>query len=303
MRIYQIIKKAAASVANEDDASSSGDAGTVVLVVRNDAGATLTDADLDYTAIAADAAGRIGVTPLGGTFTVTVTAMPALPAGTDNIGDVDVVTVPAPLSTTGNGTAATAMRVTLASDSTGTTAVTQATASSLNAQVVGNVAHDAADSGNPVKIGLKAQSALPTAATTTRRTDAIGDLWGRQLVAHIDPAMQKHANKNYTSQQTGTDVITPTSGKKLAITSVFIGSYGTTAGRLILWFGDNADTTFTQDTDQVLLAGSFAPSASSKPGVSFTPATPVFCTTADRELHITTDAALSCDVTIEYYEW
>lgn len=50
---------------------------------------------------------------------VPITGLPALPAGTNNIGDVDVLTVPAPLSTTGNGTAATALRVTVASDSTG----------------------------------------------------------------------------------------------------------------------------------------------------------------------------------------
>lgn len=43
----------------------------------------------------------------------------ALPSGTNNIGDVDVLTVPAPLSTTGGGTEATALRVTIASDSTG----------------------------------------------------------------------------------------------------------------------------------------------------------------------------------------
>src|SRR5688500_17900522 len=42
-----------------------------------------------------------------------------LPAGTNNIGDVDIITVPAPLSTSGGGTEATALRVTIASDSTG----------------------------------------------------------------------------------------------------------------------------------------------------------------------------------------
>lgn len=47
----------------------------------------------------------------------------ALPAGTNNIGDVDVLTVPAPLSTTGGGTEATALRVTLANDSTGVVSV------------------------------------------------------------------------------------------------------------------------------------------------------------------------------------
>lgn len=72
----------------------------------------------------------------------------ALPAGTNaigklaansgvDIGDVDITSVPAPLSTTGNGTAAAAHRVTIASDSTGTVAVTQGTASNLNATVVG----------------------------------------------------------------------------------------------------------------------------------------------------------------------
>jgi hypothetical protein len=54
---------------------------------------------------------------------VDVTRLPALPAGTNNIGDVDVLTVPAPLSTTGGGTEATALRVTLANDSTGLVSV------------------------------------------------------------------------------------------------------------------------------------------------------------------------------------
>lgn len=50
---------------------------------------------------------------------VDITRMAALVAGTANIGDVDVLTVPAPLSTTGGGVEATALRVTIASDSTG----------------------------------------------------------------------------------------------------------------------------------------------------------------------------------------
>ena len=169
--------------------------------------------------------------------------------------------------------------------------------------VDGDIAHDAADSGPPVKIGMKAANALPTAVANADRANAISDLWGRLLVAHIDPAMQVHTNKTYTSQQTGTDVIDPGASKKIAITSVVIGAYGTTAGRIILWFGDNADTTFTQDTDQVLMAASYAPSTTSKPGTVFVLNTPVFCTSADRELHVTTDAAVSFDLTIESYEW
>lgn len=73
----------------------------------------------------------------GGSLTVDTPQLPAalvsgrldvvvgaqLPAGTNNIGDVDVLTVPAPLSTTGGGTEATALRVTLANDSTGLVSV------------------------------------------------------------------------------------------------------------------------------------------------------------------------------------
>ena len=54
---------------------------------------------------------------------IDVTRLPALVAGSANIGDVDVLTVPAPLSTTGGGTEATALRVTIANDSTGLVSV------------------------------------------------------------------------------------------------------------------------------------------------------------------------------------
>lgn len=227
---------------------------------------------------------------------VDVTRLPALVAGNANIGDVDIASIAAGTNYVGKVRLTDGTLDSSLVDETGTNAVDAVA-------VGGGTPHDSVDSGNPVKVGMKAQNALPTAVANNDRANAISDLWGRQMTTHIDPAQQKHANKNWTSSQTGTDVITPTSGKKLAITSVVIGTYGTTAGRIILWFGDNADTTFNQDTDQVLVAFSSAPSSTSKPGLVFTPAVPVFCTTADRELHITTDANISLDATIEYYEW
>lgn len=72
---------------------------------------------------------------LGANNDVTVTSISAgnnnigdvdvasIAAGDNNIGNVDIVTVPAPLSTTGGGTEATALRVTVASDSTGVLSV------------------------------------------------------------------------------------------------------------------------------------------------------------------------------------
>lgn len=102
---------------------------------------------------------------------VDVTRLPALVAGTANIGDVDVLTVPAPLSTAGGGTEATALRVTLASDSTGlisvddngsSLTVDQATAANLKAQVqiidsIGDSAMD--DANNAVRVNVVAGGA------------------------------------------------------------------------------------------------------------------------------------------------
>lgn len=173
----------------------------------------------------------------------------------------------------------------------------------IAALVSGDTAHDAADAGNPVKVGFKASNGFPTASANADRVNGISDLWGRQLTAHIDPAQFVSKSFNATTQQTGTDAWTPTSGKRIAITSIVVGTYGTTAGRLIIWAGANADTTYSAGTDQLVLAGSFAPSTTSKPGLVFTPATPIFISTADYEIHITTDAALSVDIALHGYEF
>lgn len=69
--------------------------------------------------IANDSTGVVSIDDNGGSLTVDGTITANLAAGTNNIGDVDVLTVPAPLNVTGGGTEASALRVTLANDSTG----------------------------------------------------------------------------------------------------------------------------------------------------------------------------------------
>jgi hypothetical protein len=81
---------------------------------------------------------------------------------------------------------ANSISVAIASDQTAV-AVSQATASSLNAQIVGNVAHDAADSGNPVKIGGVARTANPTAVAASDRVDIFCDDLGKQVVYPVAP--------------------------------------------------------------------------------------------------------------------
>lgn len=58
----------------EDAAHVSGDEGSFILGVRNDAAAARTSADGDYSPIATDSAGRVGIADLGGTISVRTAA-------------------------------------------------------------------------------------------------------------------------------------------------------------------------------------------------------------------------------------
>lgn len=70
----------------EDAAAGSGDSGVMVLGVRRDTAASSSGTDGDYSTLNLNASGRLYTS-------ATVDA--ALPAGTNNIGDVDVLTLPA----------------------------------------------------------------------------------------------------------------------------------------------------------------------------------------------------------------
>ncbi len=167
-----------------------------------------------------------------------------------------------------------------------------------------DLTHDSVDgSSAPVKIGSRAQNVLPTAVANNDRVNQIADLFGRMLTSHIAPEMQVWKSANYTSTQTGTTIWDPTAGKRIAITHLQVDSYGTTAGRIILWFGANADVTYTAGSDQPVFIGSHAPSTTSKPGALPPINVPLFCLTPDHELHITTDAAISLDVVVYGYEF
>ena len=168
--------------------------------------------------------------------------------------------------------------------------------------VEGDVANDSIDSGNPVKIGFQATSSLPAAVATGDRVNGMADLYGRQLVTNIDDGMQVWKGANYTTTQTGTDIWTPSGGKRIGITYLAISSYATTGARVILWLGASGDTTYNAGTDQLVWAGSFAPSANAKPGAIVSLPFGIFAVTADHRLKITTDAAISLDLTIYGYE-
>lgn len=147
-----------------------------------------------------------------------------------DIGDVDVTSVPAPLSTTGGGTEAAALRVTVASDSTGVLSVDDGGGAltvdnggtfAVQAASAGDVAHDGADSGNPVKVGAKAlaHGASPTAVAAGDRTDLYANRDGIPFSIGGHPNAQT-IRANYTSAQTDTAIVSTT--EKIVVTRITV---------------------------------------------------------------------------------
>jgi len=268
--------------------------------------------------LANDSTGLLSVDDNGGSLTVdgTVTIGAALPVGANNIGDVDVLTVPAPLnvvnggveatslrvtiandstgllsvddnagsltvdnpvlSVVGGGVEATAQRVTIASDSTGLLSVddngasltvdnpilsvvgggAEATAQRVTiandstgvltvddgggaltvdgtvtaSNTAGDIADDAADSGNPVKIGgvaVETDGTDPTSVTAEGdRAEARTDRNRRLLVNTAHPNLWSN-NNNYGAAQTDTQIqAAPGAGLSLYITDILMSAEG-----------------------------------------------------------------------------
>lgn len=104
-----------------------------------------------------------------------------------------------------------------------------------------------------------------------------------------------------TTAQTGTAIITPTEGKTLHITYVQIQTAGTTAGDVQVWYGASGDTTYSRGTDAAIFDGTFAPSATLKPGFVTPSGTDFTSDTADDVLRYTTSAGIT--ITITAWGW
>ncbi len=101
----------------------------------------------------------------------------AIPAGTNNIGDVDILSIAAGDNNIGN--------VDIASIAAGDNNIGNVDIVTMpNAVVAGDVANDTADSGNPVKVGGKAIAGLSglTLVTANDRVNWNGGLDGAQIV-------------------------------------------------------------------------------------------------------------------------
>jgi len=107
-------------------------------------------------------------------------------------------------------------------------------------EIAGDYAHDAADNGNPLKVGFKAKAFDGTApgadVAEDDRVNAIGDVSGRQFVEITHPNYWS-ASADYAAAQTNATVkAAPGASLKLYVTDVII-SNGATAGNVTLLDG------------------------------------------------------------------
>lgn len=178
------------------------------------------------------------------------------------------------LGVAGNGTSGTGVqRVTLANDSTGVLATVSTVTSlsqfagnaiNLGAGAVGTgtlrmviatddpvndaavkidanmVAHDAADAGNPLKVGFKADSSLAdnTLVAAADRTDAFADLDGAQITRPWAPladlAQDRATNTDGTSTAFAGGLAAPGASIRLYITKCTVTNTSATGGTLDL---------------------------------------------------------------------
>lgn len=153
-----------------------------------------------------------GTNTIGSVKLTDGTTVPGVIAATTAL-KTDLASIAGTATPTGNGTAATSLRVSVASDSTGSLAATQATASNLNAQVVGTVAHDGTAAGNPLLIGAYAETVEDSDANTNgNRVSADSDVTrlladrGGVLFTRLGPAHQWSYHENSSSALTDTTV-------------------------------------------------------------------------------------------------
>ncbi len=168
-----------------------------------------------------------------------VTLGAALPAGTNNIGDVDVASCALPTGAS-----------TLAEQQSQTTALQIMddwdNAASDGASVSGDVAHDSADAGEPVKVGAKAIAALSgtTLVAAADRTNNQSDLDGA-LIVRNNFALGDLVNGNASNTDgTSTQVLAAgAAGVKHYITDVTITN--TSASNIYVELKDNTTVKWT----------------------------------------------------------
>lgn len=119
-------------------------------------------------------------------------------------------------------------------------------ASLITPTVTGNVAHDAVDSGNPMKTGGRARTSEIAAVASDDRVDAIFDKTGRQVMAPY-ALPENFVSGAITSAMTGTTstslLSAPAGSLRNYITTIIVSNSHATVGTDILIQDGNGGTT------------------------------------------------------------
>ena len=189
----------------------------------------------DVTINNAAGAAAVNIQDGGNTITVDGTVTANLAAGTNNIGDVDILSIAAGNNNIGDVDIAS---IAAGDNNIGNVDIVSGTITTVSTLTGGGIAHDSADSGNPHKIGYKAFSpdgTTPgTAVAENDRTDAKGDLDGRLFVNDEHPRYWSY-HLNTSTAQTDTSVqADPGDGFQIVITDIQFSNGAATAINMFL---------------------------------------------------------------------
>ena len=208
----------------EDAAHTSGDVGVMALAVRADADGTLVGLDGDYAPLQVDANGylKVEIFDGGGSHTVDGTVTANAGTGTFTVTDDGSFTLAANSGvdigdvTINNASGASAVNIQDGGNSITVDGTVTATSS-------GNVAHDGVDSGNPVKVGMRAvnHGATPTAVAAADRTDWLANRSGVPFMIGGHPNTEMLFQYN-TAAQTDQVLKTVNANEKFVVTGIAV---------------------------------------------------------------------------------
>ena len=202
-------------VRSEDEASADTHKGAVVLAVRQDTPAASSGTDGDYEPLKVTG-GRLAVQATGsGSFTVAQGTAANL-----NCTEASAATI-----ATNTGSAATSLGVMDDWDN----------AASDGCSVSGDVAHDAVDAGEPIKLGGRADTTFQTAVADGDRVAALFDVYGALYTRGDHPNKWNYHDDDTAAVTTdGTVQAAPGAGLSVYITDIVFSIGAATASSIFL---------------------------------------------------------------------
>ncbi len=169
---------------------------------------------------------------------------------------------------------------------------------------LGDAAHNAADVGNPVKIGgFAVSSSFPTYVDSGDRVNALFDRAGRLIIGPYAPGTLRQTKQlDFTGPLSGTIVWTPGVANRIIVLDYKVMAGSATAGIVTLFFArSGAPVNYAANTGTAIFRGEMAPSATVKPGAQFAYTYPEISEPNDA-LRITLTTTMQVYVNVGGYE-